>query len=114
MSADAVFSIRPQRVQAGAGEPEGQARNPGTALQTGWIEGARVNLNAAQRRAQTMTARRTVKKEWQAAWLVKAITLTDLTTLAGDDTPRRVERLCAKARMPLRHDLVEALRLKEM
>ncbi|MFL5258910.1 MAG: deoxyribose-phosphate aldolase [Hyphomicrobiales bacterium] len=114
MSADAVFSIRPQRVQAGAEEPERQARNPGTALEKGWIEGARVNLNATERRAQTMTARRTVKKEWQAAWLVKAITLTDLTTLAGDDTPHRVERLCAKARMPLRHDLVEALGLKEM
>jgi deoxyribose-phosphate aldolase len=80
----------------------------------GWIEGARVNPRATERRAQTMTTRRTVKKEWQAAWLVKAITLIDLTTLAGDDTPRRVERLCSKASMPLRHDLVEALGLQEM
>jgi deoxyribose-phosphate aldolase len=86
-------------------------RNLGTILRRDWIEGARVNLSAVERRASTMTTRRTVKKEWQAAWLVKAITCIDLTTLAGDDTPARVERLCAKARNPLRRDLVEALSL---
>ena len=73
------------------------AAQPGHAAPADWIEGARVNLSAVERRAATLTTRRTVKKEWQAAWLVKAITLIDLTTLAGDDTPARVERLCAKA-----------------
>jgi deoxyribose-phosphate aldolase len=89
-------------------------RNAGTVLHRDWVEGARANLSAIERRAATLTTRRTVKKEWQAAWLVKAISVMDLTTLAGDDTPGRVERLCAKARSPLRRDLVEALGLDHM
>ena len=88
-------------------------RNPGMALELDWVEAARVNLSAAERRAATLTTRRSVKKEYQAAWLVKAITCMDLTTLAGDDTPGRVQRLCAKARRPLRDDLVEALGLAD-
>lgn len=84
-------------------------RNPGTPLQADWFDHVAVNTQAAERRAATLTTRRTVKKEWQAAWLLKAITCMDLTTLAGDDTPGRVERLCAKARMPVRRDLLEAL-----
>lgn len=75
------------------------------------FERMEVNLSAAQRRVATLQTRRTVKKAWQAAWLVKAIQTIDLTTLAGDDTPGRVRRLCAKARNPLRHDIVEALGL---
>ena len=89
-------------------------RNNGTALRPEWFESARVNLSAVERRAATLTTRRTVKKEWQAAWLVKAITCIDLTTLAGDDTPERVRRLCAKAKNPLRRDLVEAIGLDHM
>jgi deoxyribose-phosphate aldolase len=88
-----------------------RARNEGTPLHVEWIEGARANLSAIERRAATLMTRRSVKKEWQAAWLVKAITCIDLTTLAGDDTPGRVRRLCAKAKNPLRHDLAEALGL---
>src|SRR6218665_2502962 len=75
-------------------------RNPGIALDASLFEHARVNTPAAQRRAESLKARRSVKKQWQAAWLVKAITCIDLTTLAGDDTPQRVARLCAKARRP--------------
>jgi deoxyribose-phosphate aldolase len=86
-------------------------RNEGTPLRTEWFEHVSVNLSAAERRAATLTTRRTVKKAWQAAWLVRAIECMDLTTLAGDDTPDRVRRLCAKARNPLRADLVEALGL---
>jgi len=89
-------------------------RNPGTPLDLDRIEGTRVNLSAVERRAATLTTRRSVKKEWQAAWLVKAITCIDLTTLSGDDTPDRVARLCAKARAPLRSDLVDALGLPAM
>ena len=89
------------------------ARNTGTPLATDWFEGAQVNTSAAERRAATLGGRRTVKKEYQAAWLVKAVTVMDLTTLAGDDTPGRVQRLCAKARRPFREDLTEALGLSD-
>ena len=88
-------------------------RNPGTALTPAWFEDVQVNLSAAERRAATLTTRRTVKKNYQAAWLVKALQCIDLTTLAGDDTPGRVARLCAKARRPLRDDIVAALGLAD-
>ncbi len=86
-----------------------QLRNGGVPFEPGWFEDARVNLSAVERRSATLTTRRTVKKGWQAAWLLKAVTLIDLTTLAGDDTPGRVRRLCAKARQPVREDLLEAV-----
>ena len=89
-------------------------RNAGTALQLEWFENHQVNTSAAERRAASLTTRRSVKKEYQAAWLVKALQCIDLTTLAGDDTPGRVSRLCAKAREPLRDDIVEGLGLPEM
>ncbi|MGH7499880.1 MAG: deoxyribose-phosphate aldolase [Gemmatimonadales bacterium] len=84
-------------------------RNPGVPLELDWIEEARVNRSAVERRAATLRTRRTVKKQWQAAWLLRAATLMDLTTLSGDDTPGRVRRLCAKARRPVRDDLREAM-----
>lgn len=83
--------------------------NPGTQLDLDWVMGARVNRSAVERRVATLPTRRAVKKTWQAAWLLRAITCLDLTTLAGDDTPGRVRRLCAKARQPLRPDMLEAL-----
>lgn len=86
-------------------------RNTGTALTLAWFEGAQVNTSAAERRAATLTTRRSVKKEFQAAWLVKALQCIDLTTLAGDDTPGRVQRLCEKAKRPLREDIVAKLGL---
>lgn len=85
------------------------ARNPGVPLDLDWIDDIRVNRSAAERRIESLAGRRTVKKDWQAAWLLKAITLMDLTTLAGDDTEGRVRRLCAKARHPVREDLINAL-----
>jgi deoxyribose-phosphate aldolase len=88
-------------------------RNEGMTLEPSLFEAMDVNLSAAERRAATLTTRRSVKKAWQAAWLVRAIECIDLTTLAGDDTPGRVARLCAKARHPLRDDLVEALGLSD-
>ncbi len=84
-------------------------RNPGTPLELDWVREVRVNTSAAERRAATLPKRRTVKKEWQAAWYLRAVTCMDLTTLSGDDTPGRVRRLCAKARQPVRQDLLEAL-----
>jgi deoxyribose-phosphate aldolase len=84
-------------------------RNPGEPLDLERVRAIRVNRSAAERRAATIGTRRTVKKQWQAAWLLRALTLIDLTTLSGDDTPGNVRRLCAKARHPLRPDLEEAL-----
>ncbi|HEY7355117.1 MAG TPA: deoxyribose-phosphate aldolase [Ktedonobacterales bacterium] len=84
-------------------------RNPGMPLDLDRVARVDVNRSAVERRAATLVTRRTVKKEWQAAWLLRAITCLDLTTLAGDDTPGNVRRLCAKARTPLRADMLEAL-----
>ncbi len=86
-------------------------RNPGMPLDLKWALGAQANTSAIERRAATLPGRRTVKKAFQAAWLARAITLIDLTTLAGDDTPGRVRRLCAKARQPVRKDILDALGL---
>ena len=77
------------------------ARNPGMALDMDWVASAQANTSAIERRAATLGGRRSVKKEFQAAWLLKAISLIDLTTLSGDDTSGRVQRLCAKARQPV-------------
>lgn len=85
------------------------ARNPGMPLELDWIREARVNRSAVERRTATLSGRRTVKKEWQLGWLLRAVSLMDLTTLSGDDTAKRVERLCAKARNPVRRDLLDAL-----
>ena len=89
-------------------------RNPGTTLDLDVVRGIRVNRSAVERRASTIPTRRTVKKQWQAAWLLRAITLMDLTTLSGDDTPGNVKRLCAKGRRPLREDLLESLGAGEL
>jgi deoxyribose-phosphate aldolase len=89
-------------------------QNPGIPLDRDWVQDVRVNTSAVERRAQTQTARRTVKKEWQAAWLLRAITCMDLTTLSGDDTDERVRRLCAKARRPVQQDLVRKLGIEEL
>src|SRR5439155_26714516 len=84
-------------------------RNPGMPLEHDLIHQVHINRSAVERRAATLSTRRTVKKEWQAAWLLRAITCIDLTTLMGDDTPGNVLRLCAKARQPIRSDLLENL-----
>src|SRR5712691_11748043 len=88
--------------------------NRGIPLNLDWVDAVRVNTSAVERRAQTLVTRRTVKKEWQAAWLLRAITCMDLTTLSGDDTDERVRRLCAKARQPIRQDLVEKLGIADL
>ena len=95
---------RPDRVELTA-----LPRNEGRALEMDWVDEIRINLSAAERRIATLPGRRTVKKDAQAAWLLKAVTCIDLTTLSGDDTAGRVRRLCAKARAPVRSDILEAL-----
>jgi deoxyribose-phosphate aldolase len=88
-------------------------RNPGTPLDLDWVMGAHVNKSAVERRIATLAGRRTVKKDWQAAWLLRAVTCIDLTTLGGDDTPGRVHRLCFKARQPIRADMLDRLGLSD-
>src|SRR5882762_1766812 len=88
--------------------------NRGTSLNLDWVESVRVNLSAVERRAATTGTRRTVKKDWQIAWLLRAISCMDLTTLSGDDTDERVRRLCAKGRQPIRQDLVKLLGIESL
>ena len=87
----------------------GLGPNRGLPLNVDWVEEVRVNTSAVERRADSLTKRRTVKKEWQVAWLLRAIACMDLTTLSGDDTDERVLRLCAKARQPVQQGLVKQL-----
>jgi deoxyribose-phosphate aldolase len=93
---------------------ETASRNRGIPLELGWLKQVQVNKSAAERRTATLTTRRTVKKQWQAAWLLKAVSCIDMTTLAGDDTPGKVHRLCAKARHPVRADLLEAMGVADL
>ncbi len=96
-------------VRAAADAAPARLRNPGTPLDLEAVRRVRVNRAAADHRAATLTTRRSVKRQWQAGWLLRAVTLLDLTTLAGDDTPGRVRRLCGKAKRPVRTDVLRAL-----
>jgi len=88
--------------------------NPGVELDLAWIESTRCNLPAINRRAATLGTRRCVKKQWQAAWLCRAITCIDLTTLSGDDTETNVQRLCLKAAKPVRKDILAAMEVEDL
>ena len=89
-----------------------EIRNEGLPFNTKYFESLSINRSAIDRRVATLTGRRTVKKEFQAAWLLKAISMIDLTTLAGDDTRGNVIRLCEKAKNPVREDLLEKLEMQ--
>ena len=84
-------------------------RNPGMALDMDWVRAVQANTSAIERRAATLPGRRSVKKDHQAAWLLRAVSCIDLTTLSGDDTPARVRRLCAKAANPIAPNLLAAM-----
>src|SRR6056300_1544202 len=86
-----------------------EPRNPGLPLDLDWALSVQANTSAIERRCASLPGRRSVKKDHQAAWLARAISCIDLTTLSGDDTPGRVRRLCAKARQPVRQDLLQSL-----
>ncbi len=92
----------------------GGGRNPGMPLNVAMFECHAVNRSAAERRVMALAGRRTVKKLHQAAWLVNAIRLMDLTTLSGDDTAGRVHRLCAKALQPLAPRIMQGLGIEDM
>ena len=91
--------------------PELHPDNKGIDFDGGWVNSVQVNKSACLKRAGEIGARRAIKKQWQAAWLLHAIRCIDLTTLAGDDTPGNVARLCAKARNPVQRDLLDKLGL---
>jgi deoxyribose-phosphate aldolase len=109
-SADAL--TRDSAIPTQAGHP--LLANRGIPLNLDWIQQVRVNTSAVERRAQSHVARRTVKKDWQAAWLLRAVTCMDLTTLSGDDTDERVRRLCAKGRHPIQPDLEKRLGIENL
>jgi deoxyribose-phosphate aldolase len=119
------MALRNEKVRVAAEEIDAGSRkgklpshplrpNTGVPLNLEWVEDIRVNTSAVERRASSLGTRRTVKKEWQAAWLLRAISCMDLTTLSGDDTSQRVLRLCAKAVRPIQQSLVEKLGIEEL
>ena len=111
MTSDTPQPGQPPALRAVEG---GAGRNPGTALNLDCVEGLKVNLSAVERRVGSLGGRRSVKKDWQAAWLLKAVSLIDLTTLAGDDTDGKVRRLCAKAINPVQRDILKALGVEDL
>src|ERR1700719_1454523 len=111
-AADFCFSANKEALATLAGRE--LQPNRGIPLNLDWIESIRVNTSAVERRAQTLVTRRTVKKDWQVAWLLRAISCMDLTTLSGDDTDERVRRLCAKGRQPIRQDLANLLGIEDL
>ena len=115
-AADSGLATREQQLSGAIASLGGRPLlpNSGIPLDTNWVRDVRVNTSAVERRTQSQVARRAVKKEWQAAWLLRAISCMDLTTLSGDDTEERVRRLCAKARQPVQHELVEKLGIEQL
>jgi deoxyribose-phosphate aldolase len=109
MSQSNVRQFEPKAAVETSGFP-----NPVMPLDFDWVSRVRVNRSAVQRRCATLSGRRTVKKQWQAAWLLRAMTCIDLTTLDGADTPSNVNRLCAKARLPLRPDIARSLQAEDL
>ena len=108
------YAYSEAKTMDGMADPEiSVPHNPGTELDLGWVHSVRVNLPAVERRAATHKTRRSIKKEWQAAWLLRAVTCIDLTTLDGDDCASNVRRLCHKARTPVQQDLVKALGVED-
>ena len=108
-SSNVLFQETRQEQEINLGsKKEKLKRNPGMDLELDLINEVRVNRSAIERRASTLPMRRTVKKSWQIAWMLKAVSCIDLTTLSGDDTPGRVHRLCAKAKQPVRQELLDS------
>ncbi|MCU0649441.1 MAG: deoxyribose-phosphate aldolase [Gemmatimonadaceae bacterium] len=113
-AAPAGRAARPPATSRAPADAAHPARNEITPLDLGLVRATRINRSAVERRTATLTGRRTVKKQWQAGWLLRAITCMDLTTLSGDDTESNVRRLCAKARRPVREDLLQALGVADL
>ena len=95
-------------------ENSGVTRNPGMDFKLDKISNIAINKSAVERRCSNYGTRRSIKKDKQAAWLLKAITLMDLTTLSGDDTDARVRRLCSKAKQPISNKLEKILGVESL
>lgn len=93
---------------------ENVTANPGTEFNPDWLAEVRINQSGVERRTTTLKNRRSLKKQWQAAWLLKAVSCIDLTSLSGEDTPGRIKRLCAKASHPVRQDILEGLGVESL
>lgn len=106
--------LKPKADHSSHTSPSPIPRNPGTAFELDKINGLKINRSGVERRAAQYGKRRTVKKDYQAAWMLKAITMIDLTTLAGDDTPGNVKRLCAKAAQPVLPSLLKQLGVEDL
>jgi len=89
-------------------------RNPGMEFNPDQFGRIRINRSAVERRAATIGTRRSVKKDHQAAWLLRALSCIDLTTLAGADTAGKIRRLCQKAKRPVRRDILRALGVEDL
>ena len=108
-----MTNVSPMRHEPGVGD-HGMERNPGMGYRPELFNGLRINRSAVERRAATIAKRRSLKKDHQTAWLLRVVSCIDLTTLAGDDTPGKVKRLCQKARQPIRKDILKGLGLEDM
>ncbi|XP_075900381.1 deoxyribose-phosphate aldolase [Nelusetta ayraudi] len=90
-----------------------EPRNEGTELDLDWVSRVKVNTQAVLSRAQELQGKKVPRNDWQAAWLLKAVSFMDLTTLSGDDTPSNVHRLCLKALQPIRRDLLQQMDMED-
>lgn len=109
----AVPQAAPARITTAA-SLENVTANPGTEFNPDWLAEVRINQSGVERRTATLKNRRSLKKQWQAAWLLKAVSCIDLTSLSGEDTPGRIKRLCAKASHPVRQDILEGLGVESL
>jgi|TARA_B110000444_G_C18816106_1_gene585213 deoxyribose-phosphate aldolase len=89
-------------------------RNPGVDFQVDRFCDININRSSVEQRCAEYGKRRSIKKDKQAAWLLKVLTLIDLTTLSGDDTNARVRRLCRKALNPINSDLKAKLSIDSL
>lgn len=101
-------------VRASAEDSLAMTTNVGRDFDESWLANVHINLPAIKRRAESLSGRRTVKKQWQAAWLLRITACIDLTTLSGDDTPSNIQRLCYKAKQPIRYDLLADMKVAHL
>ena len=66
-----------------------------------WVNKVHCIKPAIEKRAAEIKTKRCVKKQYQAAWLLRVTSCIDLTTLAGDDSIANIERLAFKASKPI-------------
>jgi deoxyribose-phosphate aldolase len=78
---------------------EGAVGLPPEGVLGGLLARGAVDQVGVEERAASL-AKRSIKKQSKVAALRMAVSMMDLTTLEGADTPGKVEALCSKARRP--------------